>query len=61
MRLKPAVNGGVRISTRDVTLADGKYHIPAGTALWTPIHTIHHSCKAWGPDAAEYKPVRAYH
>ena len=57
MRLKPAVNGSVRVAERETTLADGRYRIPAGTALWTPIHTVHHSRRLWGPDGGEYKPV----
>ena len=58
MRLKPVVAGGtMRVPLRDVVLGGGKYHIPAGTGLWTPSYAMHNSTFNWGPDVSDYRPV----
>ena len=58
MRLKPVVAPGtIRMAHRDITLGGGKYRIPGGPGLWTPIHTIQTSVHNWGPDANVYLPV----
>jgi hypothetical protein len=35
-----------------------RYHIPAGTGLWTPWATLHNVEANWGPTAGQYLPER---
>ena len=59
MRLKPVAGSAtLRVSNRDITLASGKYRIPAGTIVWTPIHCIQTIERNWGSEARKFKPVR---
>ena len=59
LRLYPPVGAGqVRVSKSDITLAGGRLHVPAGTMLWVPHHSLHNTAHNWGEDVKEFKPER---
>jgi hypothetical protein len=59
MRLKPVAGAGTaRVApAKDVSLAGGKYRIPANTVLWVVSHACRNSVHNWGPDALSFMPV----
>jgi cytochrome P450 len=48
LRMYPPVGAGqVRISDRDLSLANGRLFVPAGTMLWVPHHSLQNATHNW--------------
>ena len=59
MRLQPVASQAVRrVAVRDVQLRDGRT-IPAGTTITGSNYSLMRNPAWWGPDAGDFKPVRA--
>lgn len=43
----PVGAGQVRVSDRDLSLADGRLFVPAGTMLWVPHHSLQNAAHSW--------------
>jgi cytochrome P450 len=58
LRMYPPVGAGqVRISDRDLSLANGRLFVPAGTMLWVPHHSLQNAEHNWD-EPEKFQPER---
>ena len=53
----PVGAGQVRISDRDLSLANGRLFVPAGTMLWVPHHSLQNTTHNW-EEPEKFQPER---
>uniref|UniRef100_A0ACD5XL45 Uncharacterized protein n=1 Tax=Avena sativa TaxID=4498 RepID=A0ACD5XL45_AVESA len=58
LRLYPPATLLPRMAFEDITLGDGRLHLPRGISVWIPVLAIHHDESIWGADAHEFRPER---